>query len=133
MDNFLLIMNNTFHFGQAIKSFLEDQPGGIPEAAKKLEYTHQSLYPIFRKADVNTSLLRKIGEVYGINPFKSLVEYWGEVSEVKQFLEEKATYNQSENESARRRIAVLEAEKNGLEEQVKLLREMVEVLKVRDK
>ena len=133
MNNDLFNSNNEYHFGQAIKAFLEDQPGGVQEAARKLEYTLQSLYPIFRKADVNTAILRKLGEVYETNPFVSLNLYGEREGELKRVEEEMPAYKESELEAAKKKIAVLEAEKNGLDEQIKLLREMVDVLKQRDK
>jgi hypothetical protein len=133
MNSKLFNTNSDFHFGEAIKEFLESQPGGVHEAAKKLGYKVLSLYPIFRKADVNTALLRKLGEVYKTNPFISLNLYGNQEADVKLLQEEMPAYDQPELHSAMKIIAVLEAQKSGLEEQVKLLREMVDVLKERDK
>ncbi|WP_149241499.1 hypothetical protein [Dyadobacter sp. 32] len=119
------------HVGKAIRDFIEKQPDGIPGAAKKLDYTVQSLYPIFRKANVNTAFLQKIADAYGVNPLNFMTAYPEVEPELKKWSEDGPEYKSTDLEAARRRIAVLEAEKKGLEEQIKLLREMVDVLKSR--
>lgn len=111
---------NSYHIGQKIKEFLERQEGGVTQAAEKLDYTYSALFPIFRKEDVHTKLIRKISEVYGV-PMSYFLQ---EESSVSDNLNN-GTFSEYRNN----KIAVLEAEKRGLEKEIQLLREMVEILK----
>ena len=117
------------HFGEKIKALVDTKDGTVNQAAKRLKYSVQALYGIFDKADVNTLLLKKVAKAYEVE----LVQFFradyqsdtqGGVTE-----DVRVNYQTVSKTSDEKKIAVLEAEKKGLEEQVKLLREMVDVLK----
>lgn len=123
---------NDIHFGGLIRELIEKKDGTVTGGAERLEYTVQALYAIFEKEDVNTGLLKKISTAYDL----PITYFFSKYSETVGHLhagESRAAYGGDYKPDAVLRIAVLESEKKGLEEQVRLLREMVDVLKTRDK
>jgi len=85
----------------------------------------------FEKADVNTSLLEKFADAYEIELIQFFrVDYQSD-TQAGVTEDVRVNYQAVSKSSDEKKIAVLEAEKKGLEEQVKLLREMVGVLKNR--
>lgn len=111
---------NSIHIGNKIKEFLETQEEELTNAAEKLDITYTALFPIFKKEDVNTKLLRKLSEVYGVP--MSLFLTTSNNAKAYKMIEPSTDYGNS-------KIEVLEAEKRGLEKEIELLREMVEILK----
>jgi hypothetical protein len=122
MNKKLFKTNNGPHFGNLIRELMEGKKGGVQLAAKKLDYALESLYPIFRKKDVNTSLLKKICEIYKIDLGYFLQGGVGNSDESWEAMD-------LDNLKLQQRVEVLEAEKSGLEQQNKLLREMLEMYK----
>ena len=131
MNNFLFDMDNEVHYGNRIKEFLESRDESLVVVAEKLGYNLESLYPIFKKPDLNTKILRKISEVYGVTTSRLLSKPYEMQSEIREFAEPPAEYGVKTLASLEKENAVLKAENRGLQEQIKLLREMVDVLKSR--
>ena len=122
-------MNNDIHFGILIRELLEKKEGSMKAAAEKLEYNLESLYPIFKKRDVSTRLLKTICEKYDID----LTYFLGRSNNTIQLLKSLNDGNiellVSEKLDLDKRVAVLESENNSLMEQMKLYREMVTMYK----
>jgi transcriptional regulator with XRE-family HTH domain len=82
------------HLGIKIKNLVEKSSYSNKDFAEKLGKTEQALYDIFKKADINTSLLKKIAEILKV-PVSSFFEeqqlrYIEEGNTVKT-VEDKAT------------------------------------------
>ena len=126
--------NNEIHFGRLLQKLLESQTDTLGEVAKKLGYSNpKALYPIFKKADLSTAVLKKACQLYDADMGYFFSNGYLSVNQVRSFKDNDPVYSATAKALEENRIAVLESDKKGLEEQVKLLREMVEILKSRDK
>lgn len=70
----------TSHLGNKIKEYIEKNNISISVFARKIEMSNTAVYDIYRKPDINTSLLRKISKVLNLP-----IEYW--------FKEKEKTYS----------------------------------------
>ena len=95
--------------GQKIKDLVYQKKIYIPDLAKKLKITKQGVYAIFNKENINTELLQKIADVLGVH-----ISYF--------FGEEVEQVNKAELEQLKARV-------KELEQNNKLLKEFIELLK----
>lgn len=73
-----LKMTQKVHFGLKIKQLIDNKKETLEEAAKRIGGTKSNLSKILRKEDVNTALLKQIGDAYGVGFqyfFRDLVQY----------------------------------------------------------
>lgn len=124
------MMNNDIHFGTRIKSLADEY--GVDKAADKIGYSREALYPIFRKKDVSTKLLKKIADAFrmDISYFfqQDVISQTGRINNIG---DSKIKYSNTsspdssllfEVESLRSLLASKDSE-------IKTLREMIDLLK----
>lgn len=121
-------MNTNIHFGERIKYFLETNEISTNEAAKQLNYTVQSLYTIFDKVDVSTSVLKKVCKAFDL----SMSYFLNEEFVVDTPNQSRTEFLSAERADAEKIIAVLKTEKISLERENEYIKGMVEWLKQRE-
>lgn len=62
------------HFGEKIKELVESRGMSIPEFARQLGKTKPTVYEMLGKEDVNTAILKKIADIFGIGLSDFFVE-----------------------------------------------------------
>jgi len=120
-------MDTNYHIGLKIKTLIEKSGGDMETEAKQLGYTRTGLYKIFKKKDVNTSLL-----VHFCSRFRVGVDYFFE--DLKSFVnEEIPSYQvskvQSDIKDLQHQLEIKENKISYLSEQNELLRDTIIILK----
>ena len=134
-------MKQDIDFGLKIKQLIDKHGETLEEAAKRVGGSKSNLSKIVKKRDVSTELLRNFGEAYGVGLayfFKDFVTYQqtAQNTGIQAVGEKIITYEavgKKEGVSAKESVEtkILIERCKGLENENKLLREMVELLKKR--
>jgi transcriptional regulator with XRE-family HTH domain len=125
-------VKNNIHLGRVIKQLLEQNEVSFNAAAEKLDYTVQALYPIFEKEDVNTSLLKKLGNIYNV-PLSYFFNPYLWVNRKSSFADDEGVNQIASRVEDDVRLTLLESENKNLKEQNELLREMLDMYKAKEK
>ncbi len=134
-------MKQKIDFGLKIKQLIDKHGETLEEAANRVGGSKSNLSKIVKKPDVNTALLREFGEAYGVGLayfFKDFVQY-NQVSTntgIQAVGEKIINYEATGKKEGI--TAKVDADKEILierlkaaETEIKLLREMVDILKNR--
>jgi hypothetical protein len=117
-------MKNNIHLGRVIKQLIDQNDGNLNVAAERLEYTVQALYPIFEKEDVNTSLLKKLSNIYNV-PLSYFFNSYLWVNNKSPLPEGEGINYVASRVEEDVRLTLLESENKNLREQNELLKEML--------
>jgi len=114
------------HFGALIKDLVDSSGETKVESAKRLGYSKNNLFDIFKKEDVGTDVLKKVAAAYRVD-----IGYFFADS-----IRQKGTNNaiggavsQYYNNTEESRVRILTTENDGLKAENKALREQIETLK----
>lgn len=134
-------MKQKIDFGLKIKQLIDKHGETLEEAANRVGGSKSNLSKIVKKPDVNTALLREFGEAYGVGLayfFKDFVQY-NQVSTntgIQAVGEKIISYEATGKKEGMSNKADTEKEilierLKAAETEIKLLREMVDILKNR--
>jgi len=123
--------NEGFNFGQLIEEIVRKKGSDVETEAKRWGYSQNALYKIFKKEDVGTDILKKVSELYKVRIETLLgnINHTNMIGYANAMNDSTVHYNSTNTNTMRE----LEAKVDKLESENKLLREMVEILKSRDK
>lgn len=129
-------MTTNTHFGLIIKQLIKANKTTITETALKMGYTRQGLTDVLEKEDVNTAVLKKVCEVFNIEMAYFMSGNSSSINQIgnsnnSQDGKNHYTSTVGENSSnvLQKEIEGLKREINSYKDQIKLQRELIDVLK----
>jgi len=120
-------MDTEYHIGLKIRELIEKTGGDMDTEAKQLGYTRTGLYKIFKKKDVNTSLLVHFCRRFRVGVeffFRDLPNFVGEPAETYQTVK-----IQEDILKLKHQLELKETRIDSLREQNELLRDTISILK----
>ena len=108
------------HIGEKIKFLIKQKGMTVTEFSKRINYSRRNVYTIFSKSSIDTSILKRIGEVLEYDFFSY---YSTEGMDVSKVNEKNTFYDSNQLKSLKDKIDALEKEVAYLKEINKLLQE----------
>ena len=118
------------HFGLEIKKLIERRGETYEQSARRLPYSKTTIFNMTKKRDLSTKNLRVIAKAYSIelSAFFAETNTYTQTSKIKN-RDGTTNSTQSQNNEGTNKDDIKDERIRGLENEIKLLREMIEILK----